>query len=108
MNSCFMAETPSLWSIISDDTILSTLCLFLPSLTIRLRRVNRAHADFFHDQKLADLLPLTFEKLGLFYSNPFVHCHKGDVESVWLMLVHGVDPFIVDQVCFILWPLHIS
>ena len=93
-----MTKTPSLWSIIVDDTVLSVLCLFLPSLTIRLPRVSRAYADFFHDQKLADLLPSTFEKLGLFYSNPFLHCHNGDVESLWLMLVHGVDPCIVDQV----------
>jgi len=100
MDSCSMTETPSLWSIISDDTSLSAICLFLPSLTIRLPRFNRAFAEFFDDPKLADLLPQTFEKLGLFYSNPFAHCHKGDIESMWLMLVHGVDPFIVDQVCF--------
>jgi hypothetical protein len=100
MNLCDgKSKTPSLLSIISDDRILIELCQFMPSVTIRLRRVSKRYLDFFHDGKLAQLLPATFEKLGLYYSNPFLHSRKGDVESVWLMLVHGVDPFLVDPVC---------
>jgi hypothetical protein len=98
-NSCGMNETTSLWTLLRDETILSTLCLFLPSICIRLRRVAMKFLNFFHDERLAELLPSTFEKLGLFYTNPFEHCHNSHTESVWLMLVHGVDPCITDQVC---------
>ena len=50
------------------------------------------------DSKLSEILPKTFEKLELFHSNPFTHCFSGDVESAWLMMVHGVDPRLVDHV----------
>ena len=91
-------KTPSLRSILSDDRIMIELCEFLPSIGIRLRRISQEYFDLFPDQRLAELLPATFEKLGLFYGNPFQYCQKGDAESVWLMLVHGVDPFITGQV----------
>ena len=91
-------KTPSLWSVITNESALTELCQFLPSITIRLRKVNKGYLEFFHDEKLSQLLPAAFEKLGLFYTNPFIHCKTGDCESVWLMLVHGVDPFLSDPV----------
>ena len=81
------------------DGILERCSLFCPSLSVRLRRVSATHANWFHDDLLSNLLPKTFEELGLHYSNPFSHCYYGDVESMWLMLVHGVDPQILDHVC---------
>lgn len=92
-------STKTLHSVLSNDAILETLCLFLPSITIRLRRVSHSLARYFHDEKLSEVLPAVFEKLGLFYSNPFEHCQNGDAESTWLMLVHGIDPQIISQVC---------
>jgi hypothetical protein len=84
--------------IIQNQSIAENLCLFCPSLPIRLRRVSKRFMSYFPDEKLSELLPKTFESLGLYYGNPFTYCLKGDVESVWMMLVHGVDPRIVDQV----------
>jgi hypothetical protein len=93
------AITPSIQTLLANSTVATTLSLFCPSIGIRLRRVSRSLTDFFPDEKLAEILPSVFEQLGLFYSNPFTHCINGDVESTWLMLVHGVDPHIVGQVC---------
>ena len=52
----------------------------------------------FTDDVISELLPNLFEELGLYYSDPFSHCQLGDVESTWIMLVHGLDPNIVNQV----------
>ena len=91
--------TPSLQTLLADSRVAIAVSLFCPSISIRLRRVSQSLAGFFPDKKLAEILPSVFEQLGLFYSNPFTHCLNGDVESTWLMLVHGVDPHIVGQVC---------
>lgn len=61
--------------------------------------MSKSLQDLFPDEKLSELLPSAFDKLGLIYSNPFLHCRNGDYESVWLMLVHGIDPHIADHVC---------
>lgn len=92
-------STNSLVKVLDNRRILETLCLLCPSLPVRLRRVSKLFSAYFSDEKLSELLPQTFEQLGLYYSNPFLHCHEGDVESAWLMLVHGVDPRITGPVC---------
>lgn len=91
-------STSSFANLLGDKNILGCLSLYCPSLPIRLRRVNKGFLKYFGDENLSQLLPDTFEKLGLYYSNPFIHSLEGDVESVWLMMVHGVDPRITGHV----------
>jgi len=92
-SSCNLAD------IVLEPRIVKTLCLVCPSLPVRLRRVSKRFIECFSDERLTEILPQTFESLGLYYGNPFTYCHYGDVESVWMMLVHGVDSHIVDHVC---------
>ena len=85
-------------NLLEHSRILESLCSFCPSAPIRLQRLCSPLNEFFSDERLSEYLPKTFEELGLYYSNPFTHCRNGDTESLWLMLVHGVDPRIVDNV----------
>jgi hypothetical protein len=88
----------SLSRVLECPAVVETLCIFSPSFPVRVGRVSKALQSLFPDEKLSELLPNAFNKLGLIYSNPFHHCRNGDVESVWLMLVHGIDPLLVDHV----------
>jgi len=74
------------------------ICSLMPSFPIRLRRSAKLFDRIFPDQVLAELLPKSFESLAAYYGNPFTSFQNGDVESAWLMLVHGLDPRIVDNV----------
>ena len=88
----------NLHEILALPKVQETLCLLCPSFPVRMRRSAKCFATVFPDEALAELLPKSFEVLGLYHGNPFTCCHNGDVESAWLMLVHGVDPRIVDHV----------
>ena len=93
-------DSPDILSqVLANEGTQRALCLACPSIPVRLRRVSKVYSSIFSDDRLAELLPKVFEDLGLFNSNPFDHCHSGDVESLWLMLIHGVDPGIIDHVC---------
>lgn len=92
-------STLCLINLLQTPRILESLCNMCPSAPIRLQRLCKDMNAFFSDERLSEYLPKSFEQLGLYYSNPFLHSRSGDVESLWLMLVHGVDPRIVENVC---------
>ena len=93
-NSC-----RALHEVLILPSVQATLCALMPSFAIRLLRTAKSFSGIFSDESLAKLLPQAFESLVLNYGNPFTSFHNGDVESAWLMLIHGLDPRIVDHVC---------
>ena len=93
-NSC-----RALHEVLILPSVQETLCTLMPSFSIRLLRTAKSFSVIFSDETLAKLLPQAFESLVLNYGNPFTSFQNGDVESAWLMLIHGLDPRMVDHVC---------
>ncbi len=87
-----------LHQILARANILRTLCLFLPSLPLRLARVNNKLCASLSDESVSIVLSEVFDDLGMFQANPFELARCGDAERIWLLLVHGVDANIVGHV----------
>jgi len=92
----------NLHEILAVPKVRETFCCLCPSFPVRLRRSAKSFNDVFSDEVLAEQFPKSFDALGLYDCNPFTSCQIGDVESTWMMLLHGLDLGIVDHVCRLL------
>ncbi len=78
-------------ALIAEDAVLVSLCTALPSACAKLRKVSRRLADELSEDRLEWLLPQLFEALNLYDKNPFDLCKDGELDQVWLMIVHGLN-----------------
>lgn len=98
LTQTLILREPLLLQILAQERVLRVLCLYLPSLPLRLARVNVQLYEKLNDDNIACILTEVFEELGMFQANPFDVARDGDLERIWLLLVHGVDSNIVGDV----------
>ena len=84
-------DTAGLFEILADPDVLVNLSLFLPSACMRIRKLNRKFMEFFDETRIEWLLPQVFDILRLDIADPFDVILDGCPESLWLMIVHGLD-----------------
>ena len=89
-----------LLDIIKIPRVIEMCSLYFPSISVRLRKLNRSFADWLNEDRLSIILPQTFDELDLAHHNPFLICQQGIYEALWLMLLRGLDARVVDQVSF--------
>ena len=95
-----MGNSSDLHELMLLSSVRDVLFKCCPSLPARLRKVSKRFLNLFTEEFLRVQLPKTFDALELYHSNPFNCCRNGDVESTWLMLVHGLEPHSILEVCF--------
>jgi len=78
-------------ALLKEDAVLVSLCTSLPCACAKLRKVSRGLADELTEDRLEWLLPQLFEALDLYEKNPFDLCKEGELDQVWLMVVHGLN-----------------
>lgn len=86
--------------ILGRQSILRALCLLMPTLPLRVSRTSKALCETLSDENVSNVLSEVFGELDMFHANPFKLARDGDVEKLWLLFVHGVDPNIVGNVRF--------
>ncbi len=90
-----------LLSVLKHDLILTELSTVSVSAVLALRCTTRKIRQCVNDKRLTETLPNVIEALELRGYNPFTLCHYGDVDSMWLLMVTGLDPKLVNRVCLI-------
>jgi ankyrin repeat protein len=78
-------------AVLLEDAVLLTICKYLPCACVKLRKVCRSFAHVLPEDRLELLLPQLFELHDLFSKDPFQICLDGEVDQLWLMVVHGLN-----------------
>jgi len=78
-------------NILHHDGVLMALCTFSPAACVKLRKLGRGVADCLSEERLEWLLPQLFEALDLYNKKPFELCQAGELDQLWLMIVHGLN-----------------